>query len=561
MIRKKLLIMATCFMILGLLLAGCAPAVAPSPTPIAAPPAKTPAAVTPASKPAIPTPVPKPRAEQPRYGGILTVRGNGVPPSFDIHQESTMYTIQPAAPSYNALVKYDPFRAEIVGDLAQRWEVSEAGKVYTFYLNKGVKWHDGQTASTEDVKFSLDRIRRPPRGTVSPRQAMLSAIEDVEVVNQDAVRVVLRYPYAGLLGALSTGWEVIMPKHVIESRGDMKRVVVGTGPFRFTSYEPGSFVKLERNKDYFLRGRPYLDGITIYMIIDPSVSFAALRTKRLHMTSTGNGLTSSQAEIVNKEKLGIVAQRLEGSKTWRLLTRLDEPPWNDIKVRRAVDLVLDRQAAIRVVQEGMGTIGGPLPSNSPVAIPAAEVAKMPGYRQPKDADIAEAKRLLAEAGYPNGFDNRLLFRSGPLFEKAAVFFQDQLSKLGIRATLEGKEAAAYVSRLYEGQFALAALSLGIFAAEPGVILGDAYLTKGAQNYVGFSDREFDRMFDEQMRTMDVAKRKELLLKMQHRILEMVPFVLSHWIDDLMGLWPEVRDYKHGLTLYDNFQHENTWLAQ
>lgn len=210
---KRRLLVVACLTTLSVILTSCTPAVAPTPKPVV----PTPKAAAPT--PGAPTSVSK-GSEAPRYGGILPVHVNGPTPSFDIHQESTAYVIQPVACAYNSLVKFDPLQpTEIIGDLAQRWEVSEAGNVYTFYLHKGVKWHDGQPFTAEDVKFSLDRIRKPPRGTVSPRQLTVSAIRDIEAVDKDTIKITLNYPYAGLLVMLSTGWEVIMPKHVIESKG------------------------------------------------------------------------------------------------------------------------------------------------------------------------------------------------------------------------------------------------------------------------------------------------------------------------------------------------------
>ncbi|MBI2906521.1 MAG: ABC transporter substrate-binding protein [Chloroflexi bacterium] len=564
-----------CLTVLGLLAASCAPAATqpkvPATQPPSAPAAKSeakpaatpkPAAPVATPKPAAPAATPKPAADQPRSGGILPVHINGPTPNFDIHQESTVYVLQPLASTYSSLTKYDPLDpTKIVGDLAQRWEVSQDGKVYTFHLQKGVKWHDGQQLTAEDVKFSLDRIRKPPTGTASPRRVALSAIGDIEVIDKDTVKVVLNNPQAAFIDMLSTAWEVIMPKHVIESKGSMKRDVVGTGPFKFLKHEPGIVLEVKKNEDYFVKGRPYLDGIRFFVLSDATTRFAALRTKRILLTAFGNGVTPSQAELVERDKLPIKITPIQGATLWRFVMRLDAAPWSDIRVRRAVSLTLDRQEAVRIVSERRGDVGSSVPPNSPMAIPPAELAKLPGYRQPKDADVAEARKLLAEAGFPNGFDTTVMFRSGAIWEQPAVFFKDQLAKAGIKANLEAMESGGFIGRLFEGRFVTAFLSLGVQVFEPGVILGDYYLTGAGQNYGKYSDKEFDAMFEEQMRTMDVAKRREILLKMQYKVLETIPFVVSHWQNHLGAMWPEVRNVRPGLTVYNNHQHENTWIAQ
>ena len=179
---RKLFTMVSCLAALGLLLASCAPAAAPTlvPKPTAAPqkidtPSVKPT-VTPA--PTSPTPTSKPTSAQPRYGGILRNVLKFQIPSFDIHQEASGATLTPMAPMYNGILQYDPMDKEkIIGDLAEKWEMSPDGLVYTFYLYKGVKWHDGQPFSSEDVRYSIERMRNPPQGTRSPRQLSYRAVD------------------------------------------------------------------------------------------------------------------------------------------------------------------------------------------------------------------------------------------------------------------------------------------------------------------------------------------------------------------------------------------------
>lgn len=553
---KRFHIVVSALVFLGLFFAGCAPATAPAPT------AKPAVPTTKAPVPAAPTPTPKAAEAQPVYGGILLTNVNTNPPSYDIHQEATLSVPYSFGPCYNSLVKQDPFKVgEIIGDLAERWEVGDGGKTYTFHLHKGVKWHDGQPFSAEDVRYSLDRLRKPTKGTVSPRSLLLSSIKDIEVADKDTVKIILEFPHSAFLGMITIGWEVIMPKHVIEAKGNMKKDVVGTGPFKFVSHDSGVGTVLKKNDEYFVKGRPYLDGMQVFVITDTTTKFAALRTKRLHMTCQTNGITASQAEVIEKEKLPIKIAKTEGGTNWQIPMRHDVAPWGDVRVRKAMDLAIDRREAIRIVSEGAGTIGAALAPNHPWAIPISEIEKLPGYRQPKDADIAEAKKLLAEAGFPKGIDTPVLFRSGPIWEKGAVFYKDQLAKIGINATLDAKEAGTYVSRLYEGRFTISAYKTSTYGAEPELTLAEAYVTGGGKNYSKYSDAQFDRMFDEQRRITDPAKRKEIILKMQRHLLDTVPLVLSHWEIYLTGLWPEVRNYLTITDSYANNKWQEVWLAK
>lgn len=170
--RDYVFLTTVCFTTLGLLLASCAPA---APLPTAAPLAETPA-----SKPLAASPTPKPATEEPRYGGILNTTMNADMPSFDVHQEPGLLTQATVQSCYSGLVQNKPSDPDkIIGDLAEKWDVSPDGTVYTFYLHKGVKFHDGSTLTADDVKLSLERIYDPPRGVVSPRKGTLSAIKQV----------------------------------------------------------------------------------------------------------------------------------------------------------------------------------------------------------------------------------------------------------------------------------------------------------------------------------------------------------------------------------------------
>jgi peptide/nickel transport system substrate-binding protein len=169
-------------------------------------------------------------SDTPRAGGVLTMWIGGDPPNFDVHQNSTYLTQHITAPCYNNLVQYDPLDPQrIVPDLAERWEVSPDGRRYTFYLVKGVSFHDGKPFSSADVKVSLDRMRQPPSGVISIRREALAAVDDVQTPDASTVVVLLKQPNPSLPAQLAGGHMSIYPKHVLEAQGDMKKVIVGTG--------------------------------------------------------------------------------------------------------------------------------------------------------------------------------------------------------------------------------------------------------------------------------------------------------------------------------------------
>lgn len=564
---NKWFVMASSLVALGLLLGSCAPAVAPTPKPAAPAPTQPPAEAPSTPKPAPTAPValsptPKPAEEKPRYGGTLNISAYEAVGHYDIHQNSITSGVLPFQHAYNNLVQYHSKEpAKIIGDLAQSWDVSPEGTAYTFRLPKGVKWHDGKPFTSADAKFSLDRMYNPPKGTIVPKVGeLMSAIKGVEAPDPDTLKVTLKYVSASFIPALATAWCAIFPKHILEEKGDMKRTVMGTGAFKFKSDIPDSSFEMVKNKEYFKEGRPYLDAVRYYIIKDPATRFAAFRTKRVQMTYPTYGFIPSQLEQVKRELPQVSTAQFEGATFIGYYFLTTKRPWNDIRVRKAIGLAIDRQEAVRSVEEGIGVAAGPMPPG-PWALPLDEVSKLPGYRQPKDQDRAEAKRLLAEAGYPDGLKFTLLFRAGRTYESAAEFFKDQMAKVGVDASLRPMEYTALYDLLHRRDFDAAQMKLAWTLYDPDDILLQYYRSKAVRNYGDFSDSEVDKLIDEQAKILDEAKRKETVLKLQRLIIEKVPFVQSHWGNYVMGWWPEVKNFAKPLGIYTYWRLEDVWLSQ
>lgn len=553
-------------MIFGMSAASCAPAAPARATP--PPPTKAPA-IAPTSKPlaatpgpATPSPTPKPAAEKPRYGGVLNIFARTSLKHYDIHQNSEGEGIHPFQHAYNNMVQYDSQEpARVIGDLAQSWEVSPDGTVFTFRLNKGVKWHDGKPFTSADAKFSLDRMYNPPKGIIVPKVGeLMGAIKNVEAPDADTVKVTLKYPSASFIPSLAVSSCAIFPKHVIEEMGDMKRTLMGTGPFKFKRDIPDNSFELAKNKEYFKEGRPYLDGITYYIIKDPATRFAAFRTKRILLTYVVFGFMPSQMEQVKRELPEVTVAQIEGGSFYGYYFLTSKTPWNDVRIRRAISLALDRQEAVRILEENLGSVAGPMPPG-PWALPENEVLKLPGYRQPKDQDRAEAKRLLGEAGYGGGLRFTLLYRAGTMYQNAAEFFKDQVAKVGVEVTIKAIESTTLYDMLQRRDFDAAQMKLAWTLYDPDDIILQYYRSKTPRNYGDFSDPEVDKLIDEQARTMDQAKRKEVVTRLQWLILEKLPFVQMHWVNAILGWWPEVRNFKKPLTQYSYWRLEDVWLAR
>ncbi|MBI2910355.1 MAG: ABC transporter substrate-binding protein [Chloroflexi bacterium] len=531
--------LAASFVSAYLIMASCAPQAAPT-----------------GQKPGAPTST----GVKPRSGGTLNISGRVTPEHWDIHQATFASTLWPVGPVYSSLVRYDWANNEkLIPDLAEEWDVSQQGTLYTFTLRKGVKWHDGKPLTAADVKFSLDRIRKPPQGVASPRKSLLQSVREIETPDDYTVKISTDYVDASLLSVLALAWNGIVPKHVIEEKGNMKTSVVGTGPFKFKGYSPGVSFEVVKNEDYFLKGLPYLDGITRYYLTDSAKRFAAFRAGQVDIVEYGS-FTASQAEQMAKELPQVKIVDQQGVCETTLYLNTTRKPWDDVRVRKAVHLAFDRQQDIRIAMEGRGKAGWIFPPTSTYAIPEGDLEKLPGFRQPKDADVAEAKKLLADAGVPNGFKTDLVFRTGPTYEPQPTFVHNQFGKLGIEVQLRTLDTAPFAEATSQGRFDTAAVYFCTALTDPNDLL-TYFVGDDPRNYSRLKDAEVDQWFKEQSRTLDLNKRKDIAFKIQRKLLDTVPAIVLGWHAHIMGWYPKVRDYVPGLTTYNNMDYYTVWLSE
>ena len=218
----------------------------------------------------------------PVRGGILNLVTSGDPPNFDPFSNNSSFVLHIVAACYNSLLMMHPENpTEIIGDLATGWTQSDDGLTWTFTLVQNAKFHDGVALTAADVKATFDIVRDPPEGVTSSRKALLSAIASIDVVDDYTVNFVLSRPSPGLLASLATGWFVVAPKHILDAKGTMTEDVIGSGPFKFKEFIPGISYEMERNPDYHVPERPYLDGLKYYIVPDGGTRLAYLKTGQI----------------------------------------------------------------------------------------------------------------------------------------------------------------------------------------------------------------------------------------------------------------------------------------
>lgn len=544
----------------GILLASCAPGAPPAATPSG--PAATPAP----AQPGAPAATAKPAADQPQYGGILTRSSFGDPPTMDLHQENSVSSSVPFSPAYNGLIKFDPIDiGKIVPDLAEKWEVSNDGIVYTFFLRKGVKFHDGKEFTSEDAVFSLLRMSHPKDfGTVAPRGVQLiGAIKTSEALDPYTVKVTLSNRQASFLFFAANDWIKMMPKHTIQAnQGNMKNVENGTGPFKLKQFSRGVVVHMVKNPDYFVKGRPYLDEYKIYPIPDDTTRFVALRTgKVLATTLASRAIAPEQADWVKQNMADkIVIGTHKSASQWNIEMNQNKAPWNDLRVRQAVNLAINRQAQVEVLK-GYADFGDVHYADGPWGIPLKDLLQKPGWRQPKDQDIAAAKKLLSDAGFAQGIKTTMLTRDGSNFADMAQAAQRDLAQVGIETTIDQRNQAEVNDRFIKSNYDFSIYLWAHSEDDPGTIYRGIYLCEKSRINTGFCDKQIDQLFLQQEVEMDQAKRRAIVRQMADRVAAQVAAVNTIWQGYIYAYWNQVMNFKQGPGPYYNNTAEVVWLRK
>jgi peptide/nickel transport system substrate-binding protein len=491
-------------------------------------------------------------------GGVLLHRAISDPDTLDLHATSTYQTVWPLAPAYNQLVQFDPKDPDnkLIPDLADSYEIPSDGKSVTFKLHQDVKFHDGSPFTSEDVKATLEWIQKPPEKKVSPRQGSLDALDHIETPDPLTVKLVLKRPNPSLILNLATEFMAIGSKTDL-AKGDMGTQLNGTGPFKLKNFTRGVGLELERDPNYWVKDRPYLDGAKWSLVADESTAFTYFLGGQFHRYYA---LLPEQFDRVERETGGKAkAYSVPGLSRNYVFFNSPKKPFDDIRVRQAVSLAIDRQSAIQVVFGGKAVPGGYMLPGGQWAISSDQLKKVPGYDK---ADLAEAKKLLAAAGVTEPINGVILTRVDKLFQDHATFIQGTLQKaFGWNFKIDVKDNAAAYSQAYAGQFDLIAWTVAIGIDDPDATFSEVAITKAARNWSKVYDTEGDALFDKQSQTLDTAQRKQLVQQMELKFLNDFQVIGVFFQKANHGIWNSVQNYKLPAALYTNQRYEEVWLSK
>ena len=437
---------------------------------------------------------------------------------------------------HDGLVK--PLPGKPMGEsLAQSWNVSADGLVYEFVLRQGVKFHNGDPLTADDVKFSVERYRGAATNTLKTR------IAAVEVVDPLRVRIRLKQPWPDFMtffGTPATGAAWVVPKKYLEKVGDdgFKKAPVGAGPYKFVSFNPGVELVLEANEQYW-RKVPSVKRLIFKNVPDEATRLAMLKRGEADVAYAIRG---ELADEVRKTQ-GLSLKAVGGAFTeWVAFIDQWDPksPWGDKRVRLAANLAIDRQAINQAEYLGLSKVTATI-------IPSAfEYAWVPPVYP---HDPARAKKLLAEAGYPNGFTGGEL-NADMVYAQLGEHVGNQLANVGIRVKIRPMERAAILQAAKEKK-------LKNLHRQGSAAIGNAatrieafVLSDGMFSYGGYPD--IDGLFREQATERDRKKREATLQKIQQLMHDKVMFLPLFEPAFLNGVGPRVAESGLGLISQHNY---------
>jgi peptide/nickel transport system substrate-binding protein len=429
-------------------------------------------------------------------------------------------------------------------DLAESWTASADLAEWTFKLRPNLLFHDGTPCTAADVAASFEAMLNPQ--TASPARNNIGPVEGVTASDSATVVFKLRAPYADLPVMLAYTNARIIPAAI--ARGEMTRLdreAIGTGPFRLVSYEPDRLMVVQRNDRYYDPARPYLDRVEVVVYPDPTAEGSALISGATDMM-----LSALPTEYARLQKAqGLRALRTPSGQFCNVNFGCDAPPFNDMRVRQALALCVDRAALVDFVAEGFGTQGQDTPLNPAYTYFVEQPAKK--------VDIAGARRLLSEAGHANGLKATLIASDRPAVRtQLAVAIREMSLPAGFDVAVQTMPHATYLDQIWrKGSF-----YIGFYNMQPTAdgIFSLLYTSNAAWNETRWNNAAFDRLVADARATVDQSRRRELYGQAQALMYKEVPSIIPVFFDLLTA----TRDYVEGYRLHPRgavFRLDQVWL--
>jgi peptide/nickel transport system substrate-binding protein len=503
-----------------------------------------------------------PSAHAAKSGGTLNFAVVAEPPNYDCHASTTFALIHPIAPHYSTLLKFDgPKYPAVVGDLAKSWSIAPDGKTYTFTLHQPVRFHDGSALTSADIKASYDRIANPPVGIVSARRAFWADLDGIDTPNPATVSFRFKAPVAGMLEHFANPYNCVYSaaKLSVNPRYPESEIM-GSGAFKFVTHVKGSAWEGQKFDQYFQSGLPYLDGYKAYFVKNTAVVPGLL-----------GGQFSAEFRGQNpKERDQLMAggsDRFAANEgTWvgalMLVFNTKKKPFDDVRVRQALSLAIDRwggSAPLSKISILKG-VGGVQRPGATMALPEAELVKLPGWGRDIEAARVEARRLLKEAGVEN-LTLKLLNRNvAEPYTPGGIYVIDQLKRIGVTAQHEQLETKLYFDGVASGNFDVAIEFINDPNDDPTQQFAK-YVSRQLSSigYSGHTDERLDQLYEAQRRAVVPSQRIALVHDLERHALTQAYNVPLLWYHRIVVMDKTVKGWHFTPSHYVQQDLTTVWL--
>jgi peptide/nickel transport system substrate-binding protein len=510
------------------------------------------------------------RAEDvPKRGGTLTymIPADGGP-SLDGHRETTFAVLHATAPFYSVLVRINPDNpastTDFVCDLCTEMPVpTDNDLTYTFKIRQGVKFHDGTPLTAHDVAASWRKIVSPPKGVSSARQNNFVMVDTIDDPDDTTVIFRLKFGTLSFMPALADPYSFIYSKKILDR--DMhwyEKNIMGSGPFKFESYDIGQSVKGVRNPDYYHQGQPYLDGFTAIFAPKQAVRVDAIRGDRAALEFRGLP-PSARDQLVKELGNKITVQESDWNCGNVLTPNHKKKPFDDVRVRKALFLAIDQWRGAAALQKiaNVRTVGGIVFPGSPLAATKEELQQLPGYWPDIEKSSVEARRLLKEAGQENLSFEMLNRNVDQPYVIVGTWLVDEFSKIGVKVTQKIVPTGPWLEAMRAGDFTVALEANCQNIVNPIADTG-RYLQHElySENFAYHDDPIQAALYDKMLHETDIAKARVLMREYEHQTIDVGAHQLMvTWWYRIVPMRSYVKGWKISPSHYLNQDLANIWL--
>lgn len=485
---------------------------------------------------------------------------------MSIHEEGTISTVLPVMGVFNNLAVYDQHKPQnsletIVPELATSWSWNTDFTKLTFKLREGVKWHDGKPFTSADVKCTWELLNGTAKEKfkINNRSGWYFNLESITTNGPYEATMHMKRPQPAFLALLASGFSPVYPCHVPPR--DMRIHPIGTGPFKFVEFKGNEGMKVTRNPDYWKAGRPYLDGIEYTVIPNRSTAMLSFIAGKFDMTFPYEVTVQGLKDILSQYPAAICD--LTSTNVAANIVMNIAPPFDNLDLRKAVIMAVDRKAFVDILFEGKADVGGammPAPDGA-WGLPPEMLQTLPGFSSDVAKSREEARTIMRGLGY--GPDKhlpvKLSTRNLPTYRDSATILISQLKEIWIDGELDPVETAIWQPKLIRRDYQMGLSLVGNGVDDPDQQFYESYVC-GSRTYMGYCDKAIDALVDKQSMEPDQAKRRQIVWEIDRKLQQDVVRPMLYYQRSATCRRPEVK----GLTImvnsiFNGWRMEDVWL--